>query len=552
MNLNTAVLLRLLCLVLIPVALSACGNASPPPPSASPPPGGTPEASGAPADGDWLILHLAGEPAHLNPLTSSEAPASMVMSYIFESLLDSDNETLAVKPRVAESWEISSDRLTYTFKLYKNACFSDGMPLTAQDVKFTFDKLMDPTTDAPHLRNYFQDVASCEAVDDYTVRYTCKKPYFKHLRMLGGLEILPRHIYSQGAFNQHPNNRNPVGSGPYVFERWETGMDITLARNEKYWREKPHLLKRVFKIITNANAAFQVLERQELDYMNLTPELWVNRASKPEFEAKFNKYKYYGSFYSYIGWNLRCPQFQDRMVRRALTMLLDRKLILETIYYGLGKQVTGEFFVESPEYDKSIEPWPFDPAQAKQLLEGAGWRDTDGDGVRDKDGAPFRFELIVRSGSSEDEQIATVYQEELKRAGIGMTIRSLEWATLLERVDTRNFEAVRLGWSGPPIEGDPYQVWHSSQADKGSNFVGFKNEEADLIMDQARPEFDQDKRVAMYHRFDAILHEEQPYTFMFCIQELEALDKRFHGVKVYKFGLDSREWWTPADLQRYH
>jgi peptide/nickel transport system substrate-binding protein len=331
-------------------------------------------------------------------------------------------------------------------------------------------------------------------------------------------------------------------------------MEITLARNEKYWKEKPHIMKRVFRFITNANAACQVLERQEMDYMNfqVSPELWVTRASKPEFEAKFNKYKYYGSSYSYVGWNLRHTQFQDKMVRRALTMLLDRKLILETIYYGLGKQVTGEFFVESPEYDASIQPWPFDPEQARQLLDGAGWKDTDGDGIRDKGGTPFQFELLTRAGSPEDDQIATVYQEELKRAGIQMTIRSLEWATFLERVDSRNYDAVRLAWSQPFIEGDPYQVWHSSQADKGSNFVGFKNNEADRIMEQARLEFDQAKRVAMYHRFDAILHDEQPYTFLFCIQELEALDKRFAGVKVYKFGLDSREWWVPANLQRYH
>ena len=546
-----------LCIGVLAVVLAACGSPAPSQPGATPqsaaPPPTAPENPGAPVDGDWLVMHLPGEPGSLNPLTTSEVPASMVLASIFESLLESDNETQAVKARVAESWEASPDHLTYTFKLFKNACFSDGTPLTAQDVKFTFDKLMEPATAAPHLRNYFQDIASCEAVDDYTVRYTCKKPYFKHLRMIGSLEILPKHIYSQGEFNQHPNNRSPIGSGPYVFESWNTGTDIVLARNEKYWSAKPHILKRVFKFITNANAACQVLERQEMDYMSfhISPELWVTRASTPEFQAKFNEYKYYSAFYTYIVWNNRKPQFQDKMVRRALTMLLDRKLILETIYYGLGKQTVSDFFVESPEYDKTIEPWPFDPAQAKQLLDAAGWKDTDGDGVRDKDGVPFRFEIIIRSGSSEDEQVATVFQEELKRAGIAMTIRTLEWATLLERVDTRDFDAVRLGWAAPPVEEDPYQIWHSSQADKGSNYIGFKNEEADHIMEAARLEFDPDKRAEMYHRFDAILHEEQPYTFMFCISELEALDKRFAGVKVYKFGLDSREWWVPADRQRY-
>ena len=503
-----------------------------------------------PADGDWLIAHLAAEPAHLNPITSSEAPAGTVYGLIFESLIERDNETLAFKARVAEQWAISPDHLAYTFMINKAARFSDGTPLTAHDVKFTFDKMMDPSTAAPHLRNYFQDIRSCDVLDDFTVRFTCNKPYFKHLSMIGGLEILPRHIYGQGDFNNHPNNRNPVGSGPYVMEKWETGAQITLTRNENYWKEKPHILKRVFKIVTNPNAAFQVLKRQEMDYMSLIPELWVNQAQKPEFQARFNLYKYYSAHYSYVGWNMRLPQFQDKMVRRALTLLLDRRQILETMDYGLGKQVTCDFFVDSPEYDPSLEPWPYDPHEAKRLLDAAGWVDSDNDGIRDKDGVPFRFEILIRASSPDDEIIATVLQENLKRAQIEMTIRPLEWATFLERVDARKFQAVRLGWAGPPIEGDPYQVWHSSQAEKGSNFVGFINAEADRIMEQARLEFDEQKRIALYHRFDAILHEEQPYTFLFCGQDLEALDKRFRGVKVYKFGLDWREWWVPERLQR--
>ncbi len=534
------------------LAVFAGGGCGGPAPSAPPPSAPAQANVGAPVDGDWLVSCLPSEPAHLNPLTSSDAYASAINALIFDTLIERDNETFAIKPRAAERWEIAPDHLAYTFFLRKDIVFSDGTPLTAKDLKFTFDKVMDPTVDAAHLRNYYQDIQSCDVVDDYTVRYTCKKPYFKHLTMLGGLEILPSHIYGQGDFNQHPNNRKPVGSGPYTLENWETGMQITLVRNERYWKEKPHVLKRVYKIITNVYAAFQVLERQELDTLDLTPELYVNNASRPDFQAKFDTYKYYDSNYSYVGYNLRKPQFQDKRVRRALTMLLDRKGILDTIYHGLGKQVTGEAFVDGPEYDSSIQPWPFDPAQAKQLLAEAGWSDSDGDGVLDKGGVPFKFEILIRATSPETEQIATVFQEELKRAQIAMTIHPLEWATFLQSVDSRNFDAVILGWSIPPIEEDPYQVWHSSQADKGSNFVGFVDPEADKIMEEARLEFDEQKRFAMYHRFHAILHEEQPYTFLICRQTLESVDKRFQNVKVYKAGLDSREWWVPANLQRYH
>ena len=528
---------------------------TPTPPTASPQTAQTqlaaPPASEAIADGDWLVERLPSEPAHLNPITSSDAYATQINGMIFDTLIERDNETLAIAPRIAERWEISPDHLTYTFYLRKGAVFSDGTPLTAQDVKFTFDKIMDPAVDCAHLRNYYQDIKQCEVIDDSTVRYTATKPYFKHLTALGSLEILPRHIYEPGDFNTHPNNRKPVGSGPYVLESWDTGQQITLVRNEKYWRKKPPVLKRVYKIVTDAYAAFQVLERQELDTMTLTPELYAKRAQQSGFTANFNIHKFYASQYSYVGWNLRRPQFQDKMVRRALTMLLDRKSILETIYRGLGKQVVSDFFVESPEYNKDLQPWPFDPAQAKELLKAAGWVDSDRDGILDKDGQKFEFELLIRSSSPEAEQNATVFQEELKRAGIAMSIRPLEWATFLQKVDGRTFDAVILGWSTPPIEEDPYQVWHSSQVEKGSNFVGYINPEADKVMEEARLEFDEQKRIELYHRFNAMLHEDQPYTFLFCIQEIDAVAKRYQNVKDYKFGLDSREWGVPASQQRY-
>jgi peptide/nickel transport system substrate-binding protein len=395
-------------------------------------------------------------------------------------------------------------------------------------------------------------VSECVIVDDYTVRFTCTKPYFLHLLVLGTFEILPQHIYGQGDFNQHPNNRNPIGSGPYKLERWDTGQQIVLVRNDKYWNDarRPRILKRVLQIITDDNAAFQVLLRQDLDMMGLQPEQWINRANTAAFSEKFNKHSYYRPFFSYIGWNSRRAMFSDKRTRRAMTMLLNREEIRETIYYGLAKTISGNFFIDSPEYNKSIEPWPFDPEQAKKLLDEAGWIDSDNDGVRDKDGQPFSFELLITNANPTAEQVATVYQEELKRAGITLSIRPLEWATFLQNVDERKFDAVMLGWSMTPDD-DPYQVWHSSQIEAGSNYVGFNNPEADALIEQARTEFDSAKRVELYHRFHAILHEEQPYTFMFCSEVLLALDKRFQNVKIYPLGTDAREWWVPTALQRY-
>ncbi len=506
-----------------------------------------------PVQGDWLITRLSAEMPHLNPLTSTDAYASLVLAWIFDGLLDRNPETLDLIPRVAHRWEVSEDHLSYTFYLRNDVCFSDGHPLTAKDVKFTFDKLMDPPTDAPHLKNYYMDVESCEIIDKYTVRYHCKKPYYQHAVMLGLLEILPEHIYGQGDFNNHPNNRNPIGSGPYVLKEWQTGLQLVLERNPNYWRKnegQPYFDRIVYQIILDDNASFLKLRRGDLDYMAIRSEDWVRRGQSETFLNKFNIFIYPRPAYNYIGWNLRNPVLKEQVVRHALTMLLNREQIIEKLYYGMAEPIDSPFMPGTPEYHSEIKRWKYDPEGAKKLLDGADWIDHDRDGIRDKNGIALSFEVMTTNSNPIAERILTVYQEDLKRAGIQMQIRQLEWASLLERVDARNFDAVLMGWQMPP-DPDPYQVWHSSQAEKGSNYVGFINEEADRLIEQARISFDRQERIQLYRRFQEIVNEAQPYTFLMAPKAITAVDKRVHGIRVYPFGIYEREWFVPTDLQRY-
>ncbi|MCC6153183.1 MAG: peptide-binding protein [Candidatus Hydrogenedentes bacterium] len=511
-----------------------------------------------PDEGDWIIEHLSAEPALLNPILDlGDASSQYICNLIFDPLLEVDNKTLELKPKAAESWSVSDDHLTYTFVLRKDIKFSDGTPLTANDYKFTYDLIKDPKNDTAATRSYLVDVVSVEVVNDYEIKFTCAKPYFKHVYMLSSIQAMPRHVYSNGEFNKHPNNRNPIGSGPYKFESWDTGQQITLARNEQYWDKKPQILKHVFKIITDDNAAFQVLERGELDTANqIPPDIWVGRANSPQFTQQFTKLTPqspipgYMSRVGYIGWNMRKPQFDDKRVRTALTLLLDRQLILDKVYMGLGEVVSGDCFPGEPEYDKNIKPLPFDPAAASKLLEEAGWIDADKDGVRERNGVRLEFELTFASAVPEYERFATYYQEELTRAGIKMTPRPMEWAAFQERVQNRTFDACMLAWITTPFY-DPYQLWHSSQAEKGSNYPGLKNAEVDELMEKARVEFDRSKRIPMYHRVQAIIQEEQPYTFLFSRYGLVVVSKRFQNVNVYPIGLDPREWWVPKAMQRY-
>ena len=579
----------LLMVLAVVIAISSCGGPPPvtdtPTPSGqtAPAPGAAPAASidyaekdkllspvnelmSAPTDqppvtGDAVVLRLEQEPGHLNMLLdTADAYSRQIGSYIFDALLERDNRTSEIVPSVAESYEIADDHLTYTFKLRQDVKFSDGVPLTGEDVLFTLDKIMDKSVEAADLRNYYQDISSYELVDGdkYTIRFHCSKPYFRHLDMLGGIFILPKHIYGTGDFNTHPYNRTPVGSGPYIFETWDTNQQIVVRRNPDYWNKEraPRIERLIWKIIVDDDAAFQVLARGDLDHSaDLTPEQWVNQVSAPEFQAKFHSYTslsrpgYVGSV-TYIAWNLRLPKFQDRRVRQALTMLLDRQTILETIWYGLGEQVTGPEFSRSREYDASIQPWPFDPKRAAELLAEAGWKDTDNDGILDKDGEKFTYEYMIPSGSKEFEQLATVYKEELARAGISMTIQLREWASFIETITKRKFESISLSWA-IPLDSEPYQIWHSSQSEQGSNYPGYNNPEVDKLLDDIRIEFDREKRIPLFHRFHQIMHEDQAYTFLFNRYSLQAVDKRYRNVYLYSIGVDPREWWVPADLQRY-
>ena len=504
-----------------------------------------------PFDGGWLIYHLSAEPATLNPITATDVYESVINGgNIYETLVKRDDATLDIVPLLAESWKISEDKLTYTFYIRKGIKWQDGVPFTSNDVVFSYKKIMDPKVDAPHLRNYYKDIKSVQAIDDYTVKFTYSRPYFLALEFCGGMPIVPKHVFKEGEFNTNPAGRDPIGTGPYRFVKWITGREIVLEKNEAYWGEKPYLDRMVYRIINDPTVAFQVLKTEELDLSALTPIQWSRQSDSDSFEKKFYKLSYFTPNYSFIGWNTRRPYFSDKRVRVAMTHLVNRELILEKILYNLGTVVTNPFYINSPEYDKSIQPYSYDPKVAKQLLDEAGWMDHNGDGIRDKNGIEFKFEFLIPNGSDTGEKISTILKEELDKVGVDMQIRKIEWAVFTRHLNERKFDAVTLGWS-MGVETDPYQIWQSSQIEEGSNFVGFSNEEADGLIDEARTEFDRERRIELYRKFSKIVHEDQPYTFLYCRKSTVAVNKRFRGVVVYPLGLEPRQWFVPSSLRKY-
>jgi peptide/nickel transport system substrate-binding protein len=282
----------------------------------------------------------------------------------------------------------------------------------------------------------------------------------------------------------------------------------------------------------------------------------VRGTSSERFKREFKKYEYYAPTYSYIGWNNDHPIFRDKRVRQAMTYLTDRKQIVKSVLFGLGEVVDSHIYLFRPEYDKSLVGYPFDPQKALALLKEAGWHDSDGDGVLDKvvDGKKMalRFEIKVNSGNAVRKSVALVLMDELKKHGIDASVREIDWTIFLNDVKNHKFDAVILGWQMQTTEPDAYQVWHSSQAaNKGSNAISYKNPRVDEILEQYRGEFDAQKRIQLYKEFQQILHEEQPYTFLYVAKRVSAVQRRFEGVEVYPDGLRPVEWWVPRDRQRY-
>ena len=522
-------------------------------------------------EGDALIGGMQSESGNLNAIINNEASVAGFWGMCNDSLaVRSFLNPDVFEPQLAEKWEISDDKLTYTIHLRKGVLWHDftdptthkkyeNKEVTADDFKFYVDVIRNPGIPCEPIRNYYEALKDIRIIDPYTFQVNWQKRYWKSEEFTLGLSPLPRHFYQfdpakPDEFTDNTaRNDMIVGCGPWIFDSWQKGKEISFRRNEAYYAPKPYVLRRMVKVIREPTARLEALRNGEIDMMGLLPEQWVDQIKDAAFKARFNTFDYPARAFNYIGYNLRRDLFKDRRVRLALTHLVNRDRILKDVYFNLGRIVTGPFYIDSPSYDASIKPWPFDVDKAKSLLAEAGWKPGD-DGVLRKDGQKFEFTYMTISGYKISEQIADIVRDDFAKAGIIVNINPVEWSVYTERLDEHNFNVCQLGWS-LGWDDDPYQIFHSSQAEvpKGSNAVGFKNAEADQIIEEARGEFDLAKRTALFHRLDRILHEEQPYTFLISPEALEALDKRFQNAKVWKpmNEMYPDAFWTPLKEQKY-
>jgi len=554
-------------------------------------------SAGEPVPGDWVIKHVLSDFEGLNPITSTDAEAQFCYNeHIYETLLYQDWETLDFTPWLCDSLpNISPDHLTYTFHLKKNITFSDGHPLTAHDAVFTLKVIMNPMViNGAHLRNYFNMVKTAEAPDDYTFVVHMSQPYFQADHQIGTMWIEPKHVLDPKGltdeytfedcanipkakknkairefgdwFESSDVSRNPkylIGSGPYVVKEWITNDRVITERNMKYWNSgtkwgKSYPDKMIYKTVSDFNTALSALKAGELDLVTgLTPGLYTHQIDLQK-TPQLAKDAFFFPYIYYIGWNEENPLFEDKHVRQAMTYFTDVKALIDKVMLGLARPIFGMTYFMRKECHPTLKPYEFNAEKAKQLLKEAGWTDSDGDGVLEKiiggRKVDFKFSFLVNSGNEIRKNVALILSEELRKAGIIADIQPLEFTVYLQNLRNHKFDAYVGAWSVPTDAPDEYQIWHSSQAEgHGSNYISYKNREVDSVIEKNRVEFDENKRMEYMRRFQEILYEDQPYTFLWNPKERAAYSNRFQNVRWYAImpGYDMQSWWVPTANQKY-
>jgi peptide/nickel transport system substrate-binding protein/microcin C transport system substrate-binding protein len=509
--------------------------------------------------GGTFFYNLAQEPVSLHPVEYSDAYALEVFPYIVENLLLRNQDTFVWEPYLAESYKISKDGLTYEFKLREGLTWSDGKPVTAEDIKFSLDAIRDPKHKALTLIPYFENFKSPEIIDARTIKFVSSRKYYKNLEVLATLNIIPKHIYADtNTARAKELNRTIIASGPYTFEKLERGSKLTLKKNTNWWGKNLPIMKGrynfdkiVMRFVKDDTIALEMLKKGELDYNEFaSPEAFVKKTVGPEWGTKVFKVQAENLVprsYSFIGWNLEDKIFRDKDVRIAMAHLMNREEMIKKFLFGLSMAVTGPEYPTSVYASPKVKPILYDPKMSLAILRKIGWSDTDGDQILDKmiDGKKVPLKFTINEPLQDFMKFLTIFKEDAKKIGVEVEIKFVEWNTFIKLLDEKKFQAARLAWGGV-FESDPKQIWHSSSAvPGGSNFVQYKNPTVDKMIEEARETIDDQKRKEKMHAIFETIAADAPYLFLFARKHsLYAHTARVKKVKeTYKYDIGGSYWW---------
>ncbi len=512
--------------------------------------------------GGEFIETFGAQPPTLTPYIYRDVYGRYVIDQVVETLGRYHPETAEMTGVLAEAWQMDPDGMWLRVKIWDNARFSDGEPVTAEDVRFSHEDIgMNPEIQAERYRSAATLIDSVEVIDDKVIEFTFEEPRFNNKSTALTIYVIPKHFYEDFTSSQiNESTGLLMGSGPFRMRnldpdnQYRPGRDdIVLVRNEQYWGPRAALDGLRFEIINDELAELTNYRNRNADMMQPTPRQFNRYRDDEDFTARNNALKWYNlrSGYSFIAWNTSREPFDDARVRRAMTHLIDRERIIRNIMEGIGEVATGPFNPRTDQANPEIEPLEYNVDRARELLAEAGW-EPDSEGVlRNERGDRFSFTYTVPSGVEAWEQIANYLRDQSARVGIRCEVDLRDWAVFSDMLRNRDFDALSMAWSLSAPETDPHQIWHSRQiGGGGDNFVSWENERADELIDSGRREMDFERRIELWRELHEIIHEEQPYTFMVSRPWLRFVNKRTENVHTYRTGLERPEFFMPLDNQQ--
>jgi peptide/nickel transport system substrate-binding protein len=489
--------------------------------------------------GGTFIGSITSDIQSVFPLLAEEDASIAIANQVFESLVGSDIRTGQIAPTgLADYWEIAPDNRTYTFHLNPDATWHDGVDVTADDVQFSLDAIANPEAGSAYTGAFLDTVESWRTIDEHTVELVAVEPLYTFLFDIQAAWIVPKHIWESvpvaawrtdpGATGADPSR--VIGSGPFKFGEWRQGESITLNRNDAYHGKVPYIDSYVLRIWPDQTAVVNALLSGEVDAAELEPA----DISAVESTPGINVAHFPTTSFTYYEFNLD-PEvttlWQDQRVRQALLYGLDRESIVNDILLGYAEVAQGTQPVVSYAYapDQIRTKYTYDPEKAKALLAEAGWTDTDGDGVVDKDGRALAFELLYPSGSPTRDQLVAYMQDAWGEIGVSASPRSLEFPALIEATTTNpTFEIALYGlqWDASFIQD---QMFGCAQYQVGFNDMRYCNEELDAINAEAKRTFDEDARRKLLIQATNIVNDEQPVAVLHFSQDHVAFSDRLQN-----------------------
>ncbi len=504
--------------------------------------------------GGTFVTGWPTEPLGVNELIfPSTAVGDEVLFQTFQHLLQ-EKPNFTVGPPTFDSQladknvEWSADHKTLTLRLLDNLVWSDGVKLTAEDVRFSWQAQTHVAVawGKAFMKAKIRDV---EAVDPRTIRFHFREAYAKQLLDVNEGVILPKHIWSQLPFEKWRESadwfiQHRVAAGPFKIESWIPQQEMVLVRNEYYWqKDRPYLDRVILRFIPDASSLTAQLLNGELDFIaQVSPHDAIRIRERPDFDVL----SFWSNLYVVIAWNNTRPLFTDPEIRRALTLAINRQEIVDTLLPdGTGRVGVSPILQEVWAHDKTLRPWRYDLAEAKRILEAKGWRDTDGDGMLDRRGQKFSFELVSNAGNQLRNDAAVMIQNYLRRAKIEAKPRILEFNALVTEARSGNFDAAIMGIisdTSLDLSGN----YHENSIGKGDNYFRYSNSEVNRLIDKAASQRSIAEALPFLHQIERVLHRDQPVTFLWESQRLAAINRRLHGAEPNLLAafFNLKNWWV--------